>query len=377
MKFKRLWAMSKKEFLHIIRDMRSLTASVLIPITLLVLFGWALNFDVDKIETVICDLDHSYKSRDITSHIAQSRYFKVIAYAESTKEIEKHIMFGRAVLGITIPHNFEKMLAQGFSPVVGLIIDGSDSNKANIGRGYILAMMNTFSSEVFQEKMTETGIKKVKMPVEVRQRVLFNPELESKNYIVPGLIAVIMAVIAAMLTSLTIAREWERGSMEQLISTPIRGPELILGKLLPYVLIGYVDIAISMGMGIFVFKVPFHGSWLVFFIISTIFLIGALSMGLFISVVAKNQLVANQISMLLAFLPAFLLSGFVFSIANMPLPLQIVSRLFPATYYVKIVKGIFLKGIGWEILWYDMLLLVVYCLVLFLLATLKFKKRLG
>lgn len=377
MKSKRLWTISKKEFLHIIRDVRSLVASLLIPITLLVLFGWALNFDVDNIETVVYDQDQSSESRELVSRIVHNRFFKVVAYAHSLKEIEEHIMFGRAVLGISIPYNFERMLARGASPTVGVILDGSDSNKANIGRGYVHAMIQLFSTEVFQAKMTGMGMKRVEAPVAVHQRVWFNTELESKNYIVPGLVAVIMAVIAAMLTALTIAREWERGTMEQLISTPIRGSELILGKLLPYVIIGYVDILISVVMGIFVFNVPFQGSWLVFFAISTIFLIGALSLGLLISIVAKNQLVANQMSMLLAFLPAFLLSGFVFSTANMPLPLQIVSQLFPATYYVTIVKGIFLKGIGLEILWYDMLLLVVYCLVLFVLANVKFKKRLG
>jgi len=376
MNFRRLMAITRKEFLHIIRDVRSLVASLLIPITLLVLFGWALNFDVDNIETVICDFDRSPKSRELVSRITESRFFRVVDHPSSQKELERHIMFGRAAVGITIPHSFDAKLSRDESPVIGVMVDGSDSNRASIGLGYLNNMISMFSTELLRDKMIELGVKKVESPVEVRQRVWFNPELESKNYIVPGLIAVIMTVIAAMLTALTIAREWERGTMEQLISTPVRSHELILGKLIPYVILGYIDVAISVVMGIFVFGVPFNGSFATFFIISTIFLIGAMSMGLLISIIGKTQLVANQMSMLVAFLPAFLLSGFAFAIENMPLPLQFVSKLFPATYYVKIVKGIFLKGVGFRILWYDTTLLVIYCVTLFALANIMFKKRL-
>jgi len=376
MNTQRLFAITRKEFIHIIRDIRSLVASLLIPIVLLVLFGWALNFDVDNIEIVICDFDHSLKSRELVSRISESRFFKVVDHPSSQKELERHIMFGRAAIGIIIPASFDRDLSRDGSPVIGVMVDGSDANRAAIGLGYLNNMISLFSNELLRDKMINLGVKKIESPIDVRHRVWFNPELESKNYIVPGLIAVIMTVIAAMLTALTIAREWERGTMEQLISTPVRSHELILGKLIPYVILGYVDVAISVMMGIFVFNVPFNGSFLTFFIISTMFLIGAMSMGLLISIIGKTQLVANQMSMLVAFLPAFLLSGFAFAINNMPLFLQFVSNLFPATYYIKIVKGIFLKGVGFKVLWYDMILLVLYCVTLFVLANIKFKKRL-
>ena len=376
MNMRRLFAITRKEFLHIIRDVRSLVASLLIPIMLLVLFGWALNFDVDNIETVICDFDNSPKSRELVSRILESRFFKVVDHPAGMKELERHVMFGRAAIGIIIPESFDRDISRDGSPVIGVIVDGSDSNRASIGLGYLNNMISMFSSELLRDKMINLGVKKVESPIEVRQRVWFNPELESKNYIVPGLIAVIMAVISAMLTALTIAREWERGTMEQLISTPVRSHELILGKLIPYVILGYIDVDVSLAMGIFVFGVPFNGSFLTFFAVSTMFLIGAMSMGLLISIIGKTQLVANQMSMLLAFLPAFLLSGFAFAIENMPMPLQFLTKLFPATYYVKIVKGIFLKGVGVRMLWYDMALLAVYCVALFALANLKFKKRL-
>lgn len=376
MKLKRVYAITRKEFIHIIRDVKSLVASILIPITLLILFGWALNLDVDKIETVICDFDNSSKSRDLVSRVSQSRFFNVVYYSKSLNEAEEHIMYGRAVIAMTIPAGFERDLSNNKITKIGISIDGADSNKASIGLGYLNNMIGIFSNEILTDKMISLGVKKLEPPLELRQRVWFNPELESKNYIVPGLIAVIMTVIAAMLTALTIAREWERGTMEQLISTPVRGHELIIGKLIPYVILGYIDVTISVIMGILVFDVPFNGSYITLFIISSVFLIGAMSLGLLISIIAKSQLVANQMSMLVAFLPAFLLSGFTFSIDNMPVVLQYISNLFPATYFVKILKAIFLKGIGFKILWYDMMLLLLYCFALFVLANLKFKKRL-
>jgi len=376
MKMKRVMAISKKEFIHVIRDTKSLVASLLIPITLLVLFGWALNLDVDKIETVICDFDRSPKSRELVSRIEHSRFFRVIAHPSDMAEAEEHIMFGRAAIMMTIPSGFGRDLERDGSPKIGVAIDGSDSNRAGIGLGYMNNMIMMFSNEVLKDKMISLGVKKIDPPVEMRQVVWFNPELESKNYIVPGLIAVIMTVIAAMITAMTIAREWERGTMEQLISTPVRGQELIVGKLIPYIAIGYLDVFISVVMSIWVFKVPFNGSYALLFFISSIFLIGAMSLGMLISIVGKSQLVANQMSMLIAFLPAFLLSGFTFAIENMPMPLQFISKLFPATYFVAMVKVVFLKGVGLRVLWYDTVLLVVYCALLFVLAKTKFKKSL-
>ena len=376
MNIKRVKAIAHKEFIHILRDSKSLFASIFIPVMLLVLFGWALNLDVDKIETVICDFDRSPKSRELISRIARSRFFNVVDYAETMAGAEQHIMYGRAAIMLTVPAGFGRDLAKGDSPVVGVAIDGSDANRATIGLGYLSNMISIFSNEQLNDKIRASGIKKIDQPLEMRQIVWFNPELESKNYIVPGLIAVIMTVIAAMITSLTIAREWEKGTMEQLISTPIRGRELITGKLIPYIVIGYIDVFISVFMSVIFFKVPFHGSYLTLFIMSSIFLIGALSMGILVSIAGKTQLLANQLSLLIAFLPAFLLSGFAFTIENMPVILQFLSKLFPATYFVKILKSIFLKGVGFNILFYDMAMLSLYCLILFAVANKKFKKRL-
>ena len=213
-------------------------------------------------------------------------------------------------------------------------------------------------------------------PIDLRPRVWFNTDLESRNYIIPGLIAVIMMVIAALLTSLTVAREWERGTMEQLISTPVRGSELILGKLIPYFVIGLVDVFLAVLMGEFVFHVPLRGTVALLFAAASVFMVSALSLGLVISIVTKSQLLANQLAMILTFLPAFLLSGFVYPIANMPRAIQFVTLLIPARYFVVLLKGIYLKGVGLEILAFDAVLLTLFGFVTLLLANAAFRKKL-
>jgi ABC-2 type transport system permease protein len=214
------------------------------------------------------------------------------------------------------------------------------------------------------------------MPLDPQPRVWFNEDLEGKNYIVPGLIAVIMMVIAALLTSLCIAREWERGTMEQLISTPVKGYELILGKLVPYFTIGMFDMAVAVVMGVRLFHVPLLGSLTLLFVMSAVFLAGVLSMGILISITTKSQLLASQLAMLLTFLPAFLLSGFMVPIQNMPRPIQWITQLVPARYFVAMLRGIYLKGVGARTLGFEIALLSVFGLVMLLLANLKFQKKL-
>ena len=215
------------------------------------------------------------------------------------------------------------------------------------------------------------------MPLDLRPRVWFNADMESKNYIIPGLIAVIMMVIAALLTSLTVAREWERGTMEQLISTPIKGWELVTGKLLPYFLIGLLDVALAVLMGEFLFQVPLRGSVALLFTLAAVFLAGALALGLVISIVTKSQLLASQLAMVLTFLPSFLLSGFMYAISNMPRPIQLVTYTIPARYFVALLKGIYLKGVGLRILLLEAGLLTIFAVLIVLLAVRKFRKKLG
>ncbi len=258
-----------------------------------------------------------------------------------------------------------------------LILDGSDSNRASIVLAYAEAVTGQYSEEVAVQSLRRAGLPPVRQPLDFRPRVWFNADLESRNYIVPGLIAVIMMVIAALLTSLTVAREWERGTMEQLISTPVNGRELILGKLIPYFAVGMLDVLLAVLMGQYLFGVPLRGSVVLLFAMAAIFLAGTLSMGMLISIVFKGQLVASQVAILTTFLPAFLLSGFMFQISNMPEPIQIVTYAVPARYFITLIKGIYLKGVGLETLGPEAGFLVVYAVVMVVLANAAFKKRLS
>lgn len=376
MKFRRLRAVARKEFIHIFRDPRSLGMAIAIPMLLLILFGSALTLDVDNVPMVVWDQGDSHASREFIGRFTGSRYFSLRGYVQSYKEIEQAINSGRSLIGLIIPAEFAGHIESGRAAPVQLIVDGSDSNTATIAMGYADAVAQTYSQDVVLHGIRRIGARTLYPPVDVRSRVWFNADMESKNYVIPGLIAVIMMVIAALLTSLTVAKEWERGTMEQVISTPLTGRELILGKLLPYFVIGMFDVVLAVLMGEFVFHVPLRGSVALLFGMAAIFLAGALSLGMAISVVTKSQLLASQLAMVLTFLPSFLLSDFMYSISNMPKIIQLLTYLIPARYFVALLKGIYLKGVGLTILGGEAVLLTLFGALIVLLANLTFKKRL-
>ena len=371
---RRIKALTKKELIQIIRDPRSLSMAILIPVLLLILFGYALTLDVNNVHMAVWDRDKSQVSFDFIRNFGSSRYFKIIGYYDNYDEMSNLIDKNRALMAIVIPENFSKLIRSDKPAPVQLLVDGSDSSTATIALGYansIVSRYNTrFVTEVFSKTHTE-----IPVSIDLRSRVWFNEELESKNYIVPGLIAVIIMVIAALLTSLTIAREWERGTMEQLLSTPITTNELIIGKFLPYFVIGLLDLTIAVGMGQFMFHVPFRGNLILLFVMSGLFLSGALMLGMFISSVAKNQLMASQMAMLATFLPGFLLSGFAYPINNMPAAIRVITRAVPARYFIKILRGIYLKGTGMKVLWPDVLFLLMFTFIMVAFASAKFKRR--
>lgn len=367
MKIVRVKAISKKEILQIIRDPLSLMMAFLLPALLLFIFSYAITLDIRDFKTVVLDQDKSSLSRDLLSKFKESRYFKIISYLENPDELDKYLDKNKAMIGIWIPQNFYENIKSGKKVEVQIIVDASDSNTANIALGYISGITGIFSQEL-------KGNKK-KPIIDIDVRFWYNPELKSRNFIIPGLIAVIMVVIAALLTSLTISREWERGTMEQLISTPIKSQELILGKIIPYFFIGFIDVAFSVFMAVFVFKVPLKGSLSLLAILSSIFLFGGLSLGILISSVTKSQLLSSQVSMVVTFLPAFLLSGFMFSISNMPKALQFITYFIPARYFVSILKNIFLKGSTFNFLITETTLLFIFGISIFLIANKKFVKR--
>ncbi|MEW5807074.1 MAG: ABC transporter permease [Acidobacteriota bacterium] len=371
----RLWAVVRKEFIHVMRDPRALWIGIAIPVILLMLFGYALTLDVDDVPFIVWDQSGTPESRDYISHFSASPYFQLIGTTDNYREIERAIDSRCAYIALVIPSNFARNILGGKKVEVQLIADGSDANTANIVIGYAEGITWTYSQEIILQQIRQLGGRKIEMPMDVRPRVWFNTEMESRHFIVPGLIAVIMMIIAALLTSLTVAREWETGTMEQVISTPLKAVELVLGKLVPYFLIGMFDLLLSVLMGKYLFGVPLRGNVALLFIMSSAFLIGALSLGILISIAAKTQLLASQLAFLVTFLPAFLLSGFMFDIANMPLVLQLITYLVPARYYVTLLRGLYLKGVGIEVLAIEGIFLVAFALLVLFVALIRFKKK--
>lgn len=364
MKFRRVKAMARKEFLHIVRDTRSLVMALLVPLFMLILFGYALSLDVDHIPTLIVDLDGTPASRDLRARFEGTPYFDVKGVDTSTALVDREIDRGSILLGVVIPSGFHRELSRGGRAGVQLLLDGSDSNTASIAINYAQTLITNWSVE-------RMASRRAPAPVEAQVRVFYNSDLKSRNFLIPGLIAVVLMIIAALLTSLTIAREWENGSMEQLLSTPLRPAEIVLGKLAAYFAIGAVDVITSVLMGVFVFDVPLRGNLFFLAFASGIFLFGALSWGILISAIAKTQLLAYQMGMLSSFLPAFLLSGFMYSVENMPRPIQVVSMIVPARYFITILKSLYLKGEGLTLLWLQVLFLLLYAGIVFALATRK------
>jgi len=375
MNFRRLKAITKKELLHIVRDVRSLLLALVQPIMMLLLFGYALTLDVDRIPTYIYDQDKTPQSRELIDQFRGSRYFHIVQAGNNYRAAEHAIDKSAILLSVVVPRDYAKHLLEGQEADVQLLMDGSDSNTASIALGYAQVLIQSYAVELRSAAQMRKGGQALLAPVDPRIRVWYNSDLESKNYIVPGLIAVTMMIIASMLSSLCIAREWENGTMEQLLSTPVRPSELVLGKLIAYFTLGIVDMLICLVVGVFIFQVPLRGSATFLFVTSCLFLFGSLSWGIFLSATTRTQLLAYQLGMLSSFLPAYLLSGFIYSIQNMPKVIQAISVIVPARYFVKILNGVFLKGVGIQFLWGEVAMLVVYAALVFWGASRKMRQK--
>ena len=366
MSLTRLLAIARKELIQLRRDTRSLILAFLLPVLLLVLFGYAISWDVRNIHTAVLDGDRSARSRELIDAFRASGYFTFVEDLERPGDIGNLFDRGKVQVALVIPPGFAADLSAGRTATVQAIVDGSDANTATIVLAYADAITRTWSSEV---QLQGVGF--------AESRVWYNEELASRNMIVPGLVAVIMMIIAAMLTSLTIAREWERGTMEQLAATPVSRVEVVLGKLLPYLGIGLADVVVSTVLGVILFDVPFRGSAALLMALSFLFLTGALGLGMFISAATKSQVLATQAAMIATYLPSFLLSGFMFAIEVMPAPLRAVTYLVPARYFLVVTRGIFLKGVGLEVLHTQGLLMIAFAVAGLGLAVLRFRKELG
>jgi ABC-2 type transport system permease protein len=374
MNFRRTRAIARKEFLHVLRDPRSLVSALLQPLIMLLIFGWALSLDVDRIPTFVYDLNRTPPSRELIREFEGSRYFQV-EEVQSYQPIVEGMDTSQCMLAVVIPPDYSKNLGLGKEAQVQLLVEGSNSNNAAIAKGYAEGLVAAYAERVRDGAQDARAGTVLHAGVEPRVRVWYNPDLVSQNFIVPGLVAVILAIVASNLSTLTIAREWENGTMEQLLSTPVRPAELAFGKMSAYFAVGIVDMAICLSVGVFGFGVPLKGDLILLLVSSCVFLFGAIGFGIFLSATTRTQLIAYQIGALTSFLPAFLLSGFIYSIQNMPRIIQAIALFVPARYFINILRGIFLKGIGLEILWSDFLLLVGYGLIVMFFATRKLRQK--
>lgn len=375
---RRITAVGRKEFLHVLRDPRSLALGILMPLVMLFLFGYALTLDVDRVPLAVWDQSGTPQSRELISRFEGSRYFALQVRAASYRELEQAVDRRDALAALVIPPDFAAKLGGAGQPVLQLLLDGSDPSTATIAQGYAEAIVLTWTHRISMQQLHRHPTAARSVPqLEIRPRVWFNTDMVSRNFIFPGLIPVIMMIVAALLTSLSMAREWETGTMEQIVTMPVHKWELIIGKLAPYFCIGVVDLLLSVGVGYYVFSVPLKGSLLLLSGLSLLFLVGALAVGMLISIIAKSQLLASQLALLVTVLPAFLLSGFIFPLDNMPAPIQAVSHLVVARYFVTILRGIYLKDVGLEILWPQALFLLGFALLILSVAVMKFKKKLG
>ncbi|MCU0586221.1 MAG: ABC transporter permease [Desulfobacterales bacterium] len=357
-------AIARKESLHLMRDPRSLVLAFAIPALLILLFGAALSLDVEHIATAVVDHDRTPESRDFIRRLDASVSFDVTRHAASAAELTDLLDRNRVVMGVVIPPGWAAALRADRPAPLQVIIDGSDPNTAGNTRAFITAFIAGLNEGQLIDFLNRGGLEPIQPPVEGRIRVWFNEDLQSRNFIVPGIIAVIIMIVAALLTSLVIAREVETGTMETLRTLPVGAAELFLGKAGPYFLIALADVFLAILMGQLLFGVVMRSSFWLMVLASTVYIGVALCLGLLISTAIPSQLVANQVAVLTTYLPSLLLSDFVFPRANMPAPLQLLSQLMPATYYIDILNGLYLRNLSLPDLWPSFLVLALMLAVL-------------
>jgi ABC-2 type transport system permease protein len=368
-------AIARKEYFHLIRDFRSLYLAFFIPLLLILLFGYALSLDVEDIKTVVVDHDKTPQSRDFIRKLNASVYFKIIGHLADSSAVIESLDRNEAILAVVIPPGWAADLKADRKSPLQLIIDGSDPNFAGSTRAYITAYISRANQNLLVEFLNRQGLEKIEPPVEGRIRVWFNEDLESRNFIVPGIIALIIMIVGALLTSLVVAREYENGTMETIRALPVRAVEFLAGKALPYFFIALVDVLVAILMGQVLFGVVMKSSFWLMIMASCVYLGVALCIGLLISTLTKSQLVANQMAILVTYLPSLLLSNFVFPRENMPAILKMVTYIIPATYYIDILNGLYLRNLNLSFLWPSYLVLFLMFLFLFTINMVILKRE--
>ena len=374
--FKRVRYLFVKELIQVLRDKRLRITLIFPPIFQLIIFGYAANLDVKHILTAVRDLDQSVESRELITRFGSSKYFDIIYYPQTPKEVETLIKKGDVILSIEIPSDFSRKLKKGDTATVQVILDGTESNTAMIALGYLSRILSEYSTTLMIKRLNREGMVGFEEAgVELEHRIWFNPNAESRLFYVPGVIASIAFLLPIILTAQAIVREREIGTLEQIMVTPIRSWELMLGKTLPFALIGLLDAIMIALIGVFWFEVPFRGNPFILLLGNILFLMSSVGIGLFISTISSTQQQA-QISTFFFMMPAFILSGFAFPLENMPEWLQTITYANPLRYFLIVIRGVFLKGNGLDILWMEMVALAVLGGLSILLSSLRFQKRL-
>ncbi len=377
MNLRRVKAVAKKEIIQVRRDPRSLMVVLLMPLMQMALLGYGVNLDIKHVTICVFDREGSQPSEALLKAFQASPYFDIVEVERDYNGVKRAIDGGRCKMAVVVPPDFSQDLASANSASVQAILDATDDNTANIALGYAQSVVGSFSGAVQVQRTQSLGQQQPVAPAVAQYRVWFNEDLVSRDFIMPGVVALVLALVGAQLTSLTISREWERGTMEVLVSTPVTRMELMVGKILPYFFIGLIDAVFCLIIAVFWFETPFRGAVLTLFLTTSLYLIVVLGLGYFISASIKSQIGASQIALVVTMLPTTLLSGFAFPIEQMPAPVQAITYLVPARYYFSILKAIFLKGSGLGDLIAPIALLALYATIIGLLAARAFKKTLG
>ncbi|MCR4434648.1 MAG: ABC transporter permease [Clostridiales bacterium] len=373
---KRFLAIIKKEFIQVKRDPISLRLPFAMPIIMMLLFGYAVNTEVDNIPTVVFDQSKSAESREYIDKFVASNYFTVKYYASSEKEMSDLIDGGKAKAGLIIPADYAVDLKKNKTPQTQLIIDGTDPTTARTALNSGLLITEVYAKTFKEKALKKLGISSVNVPgISLNTKVWYNPNLESNRFTIPGLVGLILQNITIMLTAFALVREKERSTIEQLIVTPIRSAELILGKLVPYVIIGYAGFLFALSICLFWFRVEAAGSLSLLLLLGFLFVYCSLSIGMLISTFANNQMQAMMV-MILVLLPSILLSGFIFPREAMPAVINWIGYAIPLTYFLDIIRGIMLKGVGIDFLWNDVIALCIFTVVILTIAIFRFRKSL-
>lgn len=372
----RILSIAKKEFIQIRRDRSLLPIIFVLPIVQVILFGYVATTDIRSIPFGVYDPHPTQASRDLVTRFTDSGYFKLIGEAQRPDDLDRWLDRGEIAIGLVLRPDYAKAISSGQTAKLEVLIDGTDSNSASIAQNYTATILSNYSTKIAFKRLQRMGLSMESDPIDLRTQVWYNPEMRAANYMVPGVIAMILMMITVMLTSLTLVKEQERGTLEQLLVTPIKPWELIVGKLLPFPFIGLMQVLLIVTVGTLWFNVPIHGSIPLLFVLSLVFIFSALGWGLLISAVSQNQQQAMMISVFFT-IPNMLLSGFITPISNMPTAIQWFSYILPGRYFLEIVRGIFLKGNGIGILWPQTCALLIMGLIMLVFSSYRLRRKLA